>query len=243
MEKVNFGFKKVDQSEKKDLVGRVFSSVADKYDLMNDVMSLGIHRLWKKTLVEQLTPDKKLLDVASGTGDIAKLYYLKSKNPDITLCDINLEMLNRGRDKLIDLNITKGLKFVCCDAQELPFVDFSFDYYTIAFGIRNVTKMNEVLSEAFRVLKPGGKFLCLEFSNVKMPILNSLYDFYSFNIIPKIGGLITGDSDSYQYFVESIRTFPTQEKFLSMMQEAGFIITKYKNLSCGIVTLYSGYRV
>jgi demethylmenaquinone methyltransferase/2-methoxy-6-polyprenyl-1,4-benzoquinol methylase len=241
--KVDFGFSQVDIEEKQGLVGKVFSSVASKYDLMNDAMSFGIHRLWKDKLIAQLEPDKALLDMASGTGDIAKRYYLKSKNPDITLCDINIDMLNVGKNKLFDENIYKGLKFSCCNAEILPFEEFSFDYYTIAFGIRNVTNIREALKEAWRVLKPGGKFVCLEFSKVNNDFLAKLYDFYSLNVIPKIGGLIAGDSDSYKYLVESIRMFPAQEDFVKMMEEAGFRMNKFENLSFGAVALYTGYRL
>jgi demethylmenaquinone methyltransferase/2-methoxy-6-polyprenyl-1,4-benzoquinol methylase len=243
MSKVNFGFKQVDQLEKQSLVGKVFSSVAHKYDLMNDLMSLGIHRLWKARLVQELRPNKKLLDMAAGTGDIAKRYYLKSSQADITLCDINIDMLNTGQNRLIDENIFSGLNFVCCNAEELPFADFSFDYYTIAFGIRNVTNIDKALQEAHRVLKPGGKFVCLEFSRVSNQTLAKFYDFYSLNIIPKIGGIIAGDSDSYKYLVESIRMFPAQEEFIQMMDKAGFKLNKFHNLTYGVVSLYIGYRV
>lgn len=241
--KVNFGFKKVDVDAKQNLVEEVFSSVAHKYDLMNDIMSLGIHRLWKAKLIEELEPNKALLDMASGTGDIAKRYYQKSSNPNITLCDINLDMLSTGRDKLIDENIFQGLNFSCCNAEILPFKDLSFDYYTIAFGIRNVTDINKALKEAWRVLRPGGKFVCLEFARVSNQTMAKLYDFYSLNIIPKIGNLIVGDGDSYKYLVESIRTFPSQEEFIRMMSGAGFRVNKFENLTNGVVALYTGYKI
>lgn len=241
--KVNFGFKQVDLDDKQPLVERVFSSVAHKYDIMNDAMSFGIHRLWKSKLIEELSPNKSLLDMASGTGDIAKRYYNKSKNPDITLCDINFDMLSTGRDKLFDSNIYKGLKFSCCNAEDLPFEDNSFDYYTIAFGIRNVTDIRKALKEAQRVLSPGGKFVCLEFAQVKNQIMAKIYDFYSFNLIPKIGDLIANDGDSYKYLVESIRTFPPQEEFVSIMEECGFNLSKYRNLTNGVVALYTGYKI
>lgn len=241
--KVNFGFRQVDSDDKQPLVEKVFSSVAHKYDIMNDAMSLGIHRLWKSKLIEELNPNKSLLDMASGTGDIAKLYYNKSKNPEITLCDINFEMLSTGRDKLFDENISKGLKFSCCNAEDLPFEDNSFDYYTIAFGIRNVTDVKKALKEAHRVLSPGGKFVCLEFARVTNQIMTKIYDFYSLNIIPKIGDLIANDGDSYKYLVESIRTFPAQEEFVSIMEETGFHLSKYKNLTNGVVALYTGYKI
>lgn len=241
--KVNFGFKQVEANDKQSLVGQVFSSVAHKYDLMNDVMSMGIHRLWKAKMIEELAPNKILLDMAAGTGDIAKLYYKKCSNPNITLSDINIDMLKTGQSKLIDSNIYKGLKFVCSDAENLSFADFSFDYYTIAFGIRNVTNIDKALKEAFRVLRPGGKFICLEFARVKNQNLAKIYDYYSMNIIPKIGDLIVGDKESYQYLVESIRTFPKQENFIEIMEKSGFKMNKFQNLTGGVVSLYTGYRV
>jgi len=243
MNKVKFGFKEVESTEKQNLVGQVFSSVAHKYDLMNDIMSGGVHRLWKASLIEQLEPNKRLLDMASGTGDVAKAYYLKSDNPNITLCDINIDMLSVGRDKLLDSNIHEGLSFSCCNAEDLPFEDSSFDYYTIAFGIRNVTNVDKALKEAWRVLRPGGKFVCLEFARVNNQILAKFYDFYSLNVIPKIGGMIAGDEDSYKYLVESIRSFPAQEEFVQMMNEAGFKLSKFRNLTFGVASLYTGYRV
>ena len=242
-QKVNFGFKQVDLNDKQNLVGQVFSSVAPKYDLMNDAMSFGIHRLWKAKLIEQLEPNKSLLDMASGTGDIAKRYYLKSKIPNITLCDINFDMLSVGKDRLLDENIFGGLKFSCCNAENLPFADFSFDYYTIAFGIRNVTNVDKALKEAWRVLRPGGKFVCLEFAKVNNQNLAKLYDFYSLNFIPKIGSLIAEDSESYKYLVESIRTFAPQEEFVKMMEEAGFKMSKFQDLTFGVAALYTGYKV
>ncbi len=241
--KVSFGFKQVDLNEKQTLVEQVFSSVAHKYDLMNDIMSFGIHRLWKARMIEELNPNKVLLDMASGTGDIAKLYYNKSTKHNITLCDINIDMLTMGRDKLIDENIFQGVKFSCCNAEILPFEDYSFDYYTIAFGIRNVTDIRKALKEAYRVLRPGGKFICLEFAKVNNKAMAKIYDFYSLNVIPKIGKLVVEDGDSYKYLVESIRTFPPQEEFVRMMGESGFSLSKFKNLTNGVVALYTGYRV
>lgn len=243
MNKENFGFKKVNHSEKQSLVGQVFSSVAQKYDLMNDIMSFGIHRLWKSRLIQELEPNKSLLDMASGTGDIAKKYYLKSSKHDITLCDINSDMLKVGKEKLIDENIFQGLKFVCCNAEELPFEDNSFDYYTIAFGIRNVTNIDKALKEAWRVLRPGGKFICLEFAKLDNKILAKLYDLYSFNIIPKFGKIIANDEESYKYLVESIYNFPPQDQFLGMVTEAGFKLGKFSNLTHGTVALYTGYKI
>lgn len=242
-DKIDFGFKQVNYEEKQNLVANIFSSVADKYDLMNDLMSFGVHRLWKNILISHLEPNKALLDMASGTGDIAKLYYKKSDVPDITLCDINFDMLNNGRNKLFDQNIFKGLKFACCNAETLPFDEFSFDYYSIAFGIRNVTNIKNALQEACRVLRPGGKFVCLEFGNISNGTLAKFYDCYSMNFIPKIGSIVTGDADAYQYLVESIRMFPEREKFKTMMEESGFKLCKFESLSFGIVTLYTGYKI
>ncbi len=242
-EKVNFGFEKVDAKEKTNRVKEVFSSVSSKYDIMNDVMSFGVHRLWKKHFVNQLDPDQILLDVASGTGDIVKLYYNKCKNPNITLCDINPDMLEVGRAKLLDSNIFKGLQFICANAEELPFDDQQFDYYTIAFGIRNVTNVNKALKEAYRVLKPGGRFLCMEFAKVSNPIIEKFYDCFSMNLIPKMGKIIAGDEASYQYLVESIKVFPGQKDFIEMIEQAGFKLCKYENLTFGVAAIYSGYRV
>lgn len=241
--KIDFGFKQVDYEEKQNLVGNIFSSVADKYDLMNDIMSFGIHRLWKNTLISHLEADKALLDMASGTGDIAKLYYKKSKNPNITLCDINFSMLNNGKSKLFDQNIFKGLRFACCNAEMLPFNEFSFDYYSIAFGIRNVTNIAKALEEACRVLRPGGKFVCLEFGHVNSKTIAKFYDFYSMNFIPKIGSIITGDEEAYKYLVESIRMFPAKEEFKLLMEKTGFKLCKFEVLSFGVVTLYTGYKI
>ncbi len=243
MRKVNFGYKKVDYQEKQNLVGEVFSSVARKYDLMNDVMSFGIHRLWKSRFISYLSKNKKLLDVASGTGDIAKLYYNKCSEPDITLSDINQDMLDVGKAKLINENIFKGMKFVYANAEQLPFNDFEFDYYTITFGIRNVTNIEAVLKEAHRVLKPGGRFLCMEFAKVNSQCLAKFYDFYLEKIIPSMGGLIADDKASYQYLAESIKLFPGQEEFSKMMEKAGFKLCKYENLTFGVAAIYSGYKI
>ncbi len=241
--KVDFGFKQIEESKKQGLVGEIFSSVAPKYDLMNDLMSFGIHRLWKNKLIAELEPDKALLDVASGTGDLVKRYYLKCNNPNITMSDINKDMLNTGRDRLLNENIFQGINFVECNAEKLPFQEFSFDYYTIAFGIRNVTNIKASLQEASRVLKPGGKFVCLEFAQVDNPLFKQIYDYYSINIIPKIGKLIANDEYSYQYLVESIRRFPEQEEFVSLMEEAGLKLCRFENLSFGIVAMYIGYKI
>lgn len=239
---VDFGFEKVNYLDKQKRVEQVFSSVVQKYDLMNDLMSFGIHRLWKDYLVKQLDSNKSLVDVASGTADIAKLYYQKCTKPDIILTDINIDMLSFGKNKLLDLGIYQGLKFSVADAENLPFASNCFDYYTIAFGIRNVTNPLQAIREAKRVLKPGGKFLCLEFSSVNNIILQKLYDFYSLNIIPKIGGLISSDVNSYKYLVESIKVFKKHEAFISIMEEAGLKVNKYVDLTRGIASLYTGYK-
>lgn len=242
MNQVNFGFKKVESKEKDKLVGKVFSSVAKKYDLMNDIMSFGVHRLWKEKLIEQLIPNRKLLDMASGTGDIAHRYYNKCSDPDITLCDINFDMLLNGRNKLLDKGIFKGLKYVTASAESLPFKDNSFDYYTIAFGIRNVTNIDEALREAHRVLKPKGKFICLEFSKPCNGQFAKLYELYSFNIIPKMGSFIAGDEESYRYLVESIKLFPSQDEFAKLIENSGFSHCNYFNLSLGVASLHIGFK-
>lgn len=248
-EKTHFGFQTVDSTLKEKLVGQVFSSVASRYDLMNDVMSLGIHHYWKNRMLQVLapTPGSTLLDVAGGTGDISFRFLKKTggaaTSSRVTVCDINAAMLGEGRKRSIDRNILQGINWVCGNAEHLPAPDMSFDYYTIAFGIRNVTHIDQALREAYRVLKPGGKFVCLEFSKVHPDILAKCYDTYSFRVIPKLGKLITGDADSYQYLVESIRRFPSQDDFATMIRDAGFSQVRYENLNQGIVAIHSGWRV
>jgi ubiquinone/menaquinone biosynthesis methyltransferase len=240
-----FGFKQVSKDQKVSLVKQVFSSVASKYDLMNNVMSLGVHHLWKQRMIEMLSNTKgSLLDVAGGTGDIAKLYLKKSAAyaPTIVICDLNYAMLSEGRDKAINENIIKGIEWSCGNAESLPFPDNSFDYYTISFGIRNVADIPKALREAYRVLKPGGKFVCLEFSHPTNPHISNLYDLYSFKVIPFVGKVITGDFDSYQYLVESIRKFPTQREFASLIEQAGFAMVNYENLTFGVTALHFGYK-
>lgn len=242
-----FGFKSVSQNEKTSLVRNVFASVASKYDIMNDFMSAGVHRLWKREFISQI-PDFKgrLLDMASGTGDIARKYYSKAKEdniiPDITACDASAEMLKEGKNKAIDLGML-GIEYKIAEAENLPFEKDSFDYYTVAFGVRNFTDITKALKEAYRVLKPGGKFLCLEFSHIKDPMLVSLYDCYSMNIIPLIGKMVANDEESYKYLVESIRKFPTQEKFKAMIEEVGFKKVDYINLTFGTVAIHSAYKI
>lgn len=248
MNQTNFGFKKIDIADKQLLIDNVFSKVADKYDLMNDVMSLGMHRLWKDEFVKQIPNlNSYILDVASGSGDIALKLAKKARdrgnNIVITLCDINEEMLKQAKKKAIDLNLFQNLKFTVANAENLSFPDNNFDYYTIAFGIRNVPDINKALSEAYRVLKPMGKFICLEFSKVKESRLKDFYKFYSFNIIPKIGQMITGNKEAYEYLVESIELFPSQDEFRIMIKEAGFEEVSYKNLSGGIVAIHSAYKI
>ncbi|MCC8376957.1 MAG: bifunctional demethylmenaquinone methyltransferase/2-methoxy-6-polyprenyl-1,4-benzoquinol methylase UbiE [Rickettsia endosymbiont of Graphium doson] len=248
MHQTNFGFKKIEANEKQSLVNSVFSNVADKYDLMNDLMSFGMHRLWKDEFIRQIPNlNSNILDVASGSGDIALKLAKKAKdrgsNISLTLSDINEEMLRQAKKKSIDLNLFQNLKFTVASAEELPFPDNSFDYYTIAFGIRNVPDINKALKEAYRVLKPMGKFVCLEFSKVKESLLQDFYKFYSFNVIPKIGQIITGNKEAYDYLVESIDLFPSQDEFRIMIKEAGFEEINYKNLSGGIVVIHSAYKL
>jgi ubiquinone/menaquinone biosynthesis methyltransferase len=211
-------------------------------------MSLGLHSLWKKKMLAELTNlNGTLLDVAGGTGDISTLYYNKAKShnrtPTIILTDINLAMLNIARDKLINNNILAGINLICSDAEKLPFPSMHFDYYTIAFGIRNVTHIEAALAEAYRVLKPGGKFICLEFSQVDNPALAKLYDFYSFKVIPQMGKCIADNEDAYRYLAESIRKFPNQENFAAMIRKAGFTQVKYQNLTFGVTAIHTGYRI
>lgn len=245
--KTNFGFKEVPLSTKETLVNKVFSSVANKYDIMNDVMSLGMHRLWKKEFMTFL-PDKSrsLLDLASGSGDIAYNYLASAKklgeSPRIVLSDINKDMLEVARTKFIDAGILNSVEFLLASAMELPFEDSSFDYCTIAFGIRNVASIEQALSEALRVLKPGGKFVCMELSPLKSGIISEIYDIYSFKIIPKIGKLIVDDEESYQYLVESIRKFPKPEDFATLIENAGFTGVDYKSMNFGTVAIHYGYK-
>lgn len=244
----DFGFKKIKFSDKQSFVNKVFSGVADRYDLMNDVMSFGIHRLWKREFLNMI-PDYSgdLLDIAGGSGDISLGYLEKaiksSKDPNITLCDINLEMLNAARAKFVDKNILDRITIVAGDGMSLPFADNTFDYITIAFGIRNIADIMKCLKEAKRVLKKGGKFLCLEFSQVESGLVSEMYDFYSFNVIPKIGKIITNNEDAYKYLVESIKKFPSKEKFMEMIKEAGFEGVDYKSLTSGVVAIHWGYNL
>lgn len=248
----HFGFQTIKTEQKEGLVRDVFDSVAKRYDIMNDVMSGGVHRVWKNSLIDQLNPrpGMELLDVAGGTGDIAfrfldklSLFNQPIKKAQVKICDINHSMLEVGKDRALDRGYLKEITWVCGDAEKLPIEDGSMDAYTIAFGIRNVTHIEKALKEAFRVLRPGGHFLCLEFSHIPQKDIARFYDWYSFNIIPKLGELITDDHDSYKYLVESIRKFPTQKKFKTMIEEAGFSRVSYRNMSGGIVAIHSGRRV
>ena len=244
----SFGYRSVPLSDKQAMVDDVFHSVARRYDLMNDLMSGGLHRLWKDALVSALQPPRKgrpwrLIDVAGGTGDIAlRVADRSAGHAEIVVIDINGSMLQVGRDRAEKRGLAK-LSFREANAEALPFPEAGFDAYTIAFGIRNVTRIEPALAEAFRVLKPGGHFLCLEFSHVDVPILNDLYDAYSFTVIPAVGKVVTGDGQPYRYLVESIRTFPRQEKFKAMIEAAGFTRTAYRNLTGGVAAIHSGWRI
>ena len=248
----SFGFRDVPEGEKTDLVKEVFSSVAARYDLMNDLMSAGVHRIWKDAMVEWLNPQPgwKSLDVAGGTGDIAFRIVEMARGRggaapgkiDVTVCDINAQMLGEGVRRAAEKNET-AIAWVCGNAEALPFADAQFDAYTIAFGIRNVTHIERALKEARRVLKPGGRFLCLEFSKLDVPGLDALYDAYSFKLLPKIGGWVAKDEESYRYLAESIRRFPPQAKFAQMIGEAGLEQVKVRNLSGGIAAMHSAWRL
>eukprot|EP00943_MAST-04B_sp_MAST-4B-sp1_P003316 g3316.t1 len=275
----HFGFRDVDKNKKEDLVRDVFDSVADNYDVMNDLMSGTLHRYWKDEFVNTLhpLPNMQIIDVAGGTGDIAfRMHDMirkkarreiiekrggdsdggktwgnndnksnKSSGDKIIVCDINTEMLRVGESRAIKrgYDVTNNLNFVEGNAEKLPFDDNTFDAYTIAFGIRNVTNVDNALSEANRVLKPGGRFLCLEFSRVESDILRQLYDAYSFNVIPTVGEMVTKDRDSYQYLVESIRKFPDQQKFENMIKHAGFKFVTHRNFTNGVVAMHSGFKL
>ena len=242
----NFGFKKVSKEEKPKLVNKVFDSVAFRYDLMNDLMSAGLHRLWKDCFIDWLAPRKNthLLDVAGGTGDIAFRFSKKTKNQaKVTILDRNENMLNEGKRRSKIGRMAPGLEWVCGDAMKLPFENEVFDYYTISFGIRNVLDLKKCLSEALRVLKPGGRIMILEFSKLENETLNKIYDAFSFNVVPTLGKIIANDAESYQYLVESIRKFPSQERLASLVSEVGFRQVKYRNLTQGVVAMHSGWKV
>ena len=240
----HFGFRSVAEKDKSSLVRGVFDSVAPKYDLMNDLMSLGAHRLWKSAFLDWLAPrpGMTLLDVGGGTGDVA-FGFLERGGEKVRVVDINKEMLACGRDRAIDKGILNGISWACGDAEKLPVEDSSVDAFTIAFCIRNVTHIENALTEARRVLKPGGRFMCLEFSRVAWPILDKLYDTYSFQVLPALGKWVAGDAEAYQYLAESIRKFPDQDTFADMITDAGLEQVKYRNLSGGIVAMHSAWRI
>jgi len=241
----HFGFQRVPLSEKAGRVGQVFDSVATRYDLMNDLMSFGLHRIWKRfaILLSGVRQGHRVLDLAGGTGDLARL-LLPQVTPSggVVLADINAAMLERGRARLLDEGLCRGLEFIQADAEHLPFADGSFDCVTIAFGLRNVTVKERALRSMYRVLKPGGRLLVLEFSRPNLPGLQPLYDAYSFQMLPTMGRLVANDADSYRYLAESIRMHPDQETLRGMMEAAGFERCQYYNLSGGIVAAHRGYR-
>lgn len=239
----HFGFKDVTKTQKSGMVQDVFNSVSPKYDLMNDLMSLRLHRYWKDCLLNWLSPQKNtaLLDVAGGTGDIAVRYSQRGGGAAV-VCDINEQMIDQGRVRSHGLSGTPNIQWVCGDAEALPFPNQSFDIYTIAFGLRNVTNIEKALAEAWRVLRPGGRFMCLEFSQFSISALRPLYELYSFKVLPEIGRVVAKDKDAYLYFAESIRKFPNQYQFLKLMKDARLENTTYRNLSGGIVAIHSGWR-
>jgi len=240
----HFGFRSVPVGEKASLVRDVFESVAPRYDLMNDLMSWGVHRLWKSVFIDKLNPRPamRLVDVGGGTGDIAFAFRQRGGG-DVTVCDINAEMLAVGRRRAVDRGLLDGLTWLCGDAERLPVGDSAADAYTTAFCIRNVTDIPAALAEARRVLKPGGHFLCLEFSQVVLPLLDTLYDAYSFRVLPLLGQIVAQDRDAYRYLAESIRRFPPQAAFAAMIADAGLERVRYWNLSGGIAAIHSAWRI
>jgi len=237
---IDFGNKKVKKTEKQTLVNNVFNSVADKYDLMNDLTSLGIHRLWKDSLINWLAPQpyQKLADIAGGTGDIS-MKFLLAGGYSAHIIDINKEMITKGKLK----NNNNNLSWTIASAENLPMADNSYERASMGFGLRNITNRVLALKEVYRILKPGGRFICLEFSHVENSLLKKIYDVWSFEFMPRIGQKITGDKEAYNYLVESIRQFPSQPELTQMFSEAGFSRVKYRNLSNGIVTLHSGWKL
>lgn len=244
-ESASFGFREVPAEQKASLVGEVFTSVAGKYDLMNDLMSGGIHRLWKDRFVSELRPraGEAILDLAGGTGDIAhRISRATGGGARITLCDINAAMVEAGRDRLIDKGVLQGISWSVGDAETLPFADHTFDAATIAFGIRNVTRIPKALRDIRRVLKPGGRFFCLEFSNVD-PAVEAAYDVFSFQVLPRLGQTVAGDAESYRYLAESIRRFPDRVTFAAMIAEAGFRQVRHEALTFGVAAIHRGWRI
>ena len=241
----DFGFRRVPEAEKASRVRAVFDSVAERYDLMNDLMSAGIHRWWKSEMVRWLAPrpGQRMLDVAGGTGDVARRTLPRLAGGLAIVCDANPQMLELGRARAIDDGIFEGIEWLCGDAEALPFADHSFDLYTIAFGLRNVTNIDRALAEARRVLKLGGRFLCLEFTPAVAPLLQPLYDLYSFHLLPLLGQVVTGNRDAYTYLVESIRRFPAQSELSERIAAAGLDRARFRNLTGGIAALHSAWRL
>jgi demethylmenaquinone methyltransferase / 2-methoxy-6-polyprenyl-1,4-benzoquinol methylase len=241
----HFGFQTVAEADKAGMVHGVFSRVASKYDVMNDLMSGGVHRLWKDAMMDWLAPrpGQRLLDVAGGTGDVAFRFLKRAAGATAVVCDMTEPMLVEGRKRADADKLAERLDWVVGDAMALPFASASFDVYTISFGIRNVTRIADALSEAFRVLRPGGRLMVLEFSRIPNDLMQKAYDLYSFNVIPVMGQVVTGDRDSYQYLVESIRKFPDQDSFSGMIRQAGFGQVKYRNMTMGVAALHSGWKL
>jgi len=249
--RTDFGFRRVPEGEKAPLVRSIFDHVAERYDLMNDLMSAGIHRWWKSEMVASLKPrpGQRLLDVAGGTGDISLralprlLAGGQASNAGAVVCDVSPAMLAIGRARALDRGILAGIEWLCADAERLPVADRSVDLYTVGFGLRNVTRIDAALAEARRVLKPGGRFLCLEFTPEITPLLQPLYDLYSFQLVPLLGQIVTGDRDAYAYLVESIRRFPSQSELAEMIAAAGLEHVRFRNLTGGVAALHSAWRL
>ncbi len=245
-DKTHFGYQTVDRAQKAGRVGRVFDSVANRYDVMNDLMSFGVHRVWKQFTLEQsgVRPGHRVLDIAGGTGDLAMKFSRRvGRQGQVLLVDINASMLSVGRERMINRGIVGNLDYTQADAEQLPFAEDTFDCVTIAFGLRNVTDKDRALKSMYRVLKPAGRLLVLEFSKPVLPLLSKAYDAYSFTALPIIGRLVANDADSYRYLAESIRMHPDQQTLQSMMNDAGFDKTSYHNLTAGIVALHKGYKI
>jgi len=249
-ERTHFGFAEVEAGEKAGLVKALFDGVSPRYDLMNDLMSLGVHRLWKESMLDWLAPraGQRIVDLAGGTGDIARRLVRRVEkrgrgSVHVTVCDLSPGMIGEGRQRLADKLPEGAVDWLCGDAENLPLADGCADRCTMAFGIRNVTHIGRVLGEVRRILRPGGRFVCLEFSRLALPLFDRLYDGYSFAVIPALGGLVAGDRESYQYLVESIRRFPPQQQFAAMFRAAGFDNVRFRNLSGGIAALHSGWRL
>ena len=245
-DKTHFGYQTVETSKKRELVGEVFDSVADRYDVMNDLMSFGVHRLWKRFTINQtgVRAGQSVLDLAGGTGDLAaKLHQRVGAKGNVVLSDINQSMLSVGRDRMIDDGIVGNMQYALADAERLPFADNSFHCVTMAFGLRNVTDKQRALNSIFDTLKPGGRLLVLEFSKPVLPLLSKAYDAYSFSALPVMGKLVANDADSYRYLAESIRQHPDQDTLLGMMEQAGFERCEYHNMTGGIVALHKGFKL